>query len=977
MKKVFTTLFCMSIFGFSSAQWSPAVMKGKKIMETAKVANYYKLDLNAMRFKLSAAEKTGKGSKPVEIYLPMVNGKIEKFAVYSFPVVDKAIADQYQLGSYVGVGIDDPQKTVRFSVAPNDFQSMVMKGGEFQFIEPQNTDKSVYGVHEKTHKTKGEFLCTTSEAPLSKAEIAKLLDAGKSIVNNPADFSKSSDRKYRTLRLALSVTGEYTNYFGGVAGAMTAINATLTRCNGIFEKDFALHLNLQNFPQLIYTDPVTDPYSDGSTGSNGTWSTELQNTLTSTIGNGAYDIGHLFGATGSGGGNAGCIGCVCVDDTSATTDKNKGSAYTSPPNGVPQGDNFDLDYVAHEMGHQLGANHTFSHVLEDAGVNIEPGSGSTIMGYAGITSANVQQHSDPYFHGISIGQVEANMQSKVCGTETAIANRPPVISPLTNYTIPKGTAFVLTANATDPEGDALTYTWEQMDNASTAVTSTTGNNVTGALFRSLPPTTSPTRYFPKFSSVMAGQLTIEEDWESVAYVARDTNFRVTVRDNNANAAQQQTQYADVAIIVGAEGPFEVTSTKVYNNSKVAFLWNTAGTNLAPYNSPNVKIDYTLDNGATWTVIAASTPNDGSEVLNWSSLPTDTNLKIRVSSIGNIFYAVGPAIVSAVVSCNGTAPAALQATNITTVQASLTWEPVSGASYVVRYKKVSGATWIEVPLSINNYTLTGLEESSQYEVQVAAVCSGTRGAFSTSVLFNTMNMQYCEITSADSTDEYISNVTVTSNSGITMNNSSGANNYTDYSTDATKVINLVQGSTNNTLSVSITWPGTIYNEVVTAWIDFNRDGLFDEVTEKILATAPSQQNPVTTIFSVPANSYAGDKLLKMRVILKYSVAPTDACANFTYGEVEDYAVKISPTLGVNDGAAEDNTVKVYPNPAVDVLNVTKVSNKADYQIFNMAGQVVAKGKVADNKVNVTKLLKGVYVISVEEDGNATKVKFIKK
>ena len=82
------------------------------------------------------------------------------------------------------------------------------------------------------------------------------------------------------------------------------------------------------------------------------WNAQLQSTLTSIIGEANYDIGHMFGASG-GGGNAGCIGCVCVNGS-------KGSGITSPADGIPQGDNFDIDYVVHEVGHQLGANHTFS-----------------------------------------------------------------------------------------------------------------------------------------------------------------------------------------------------------------------------------------------------------------------------------------------------------------------------------------------------------------------------------------------------------------------------------------------------------------------------------------------------------------------------------------------------------------------------------------------------------------------------------------
>ena len=203
---------------------------------------------------------------------------------------------------------------------------------------------------------------------------------------------------------------------------------------------------------VIYYSASTDPYTTMAN-----WNVQLQNTLSTSLtgpgtslaaNNAAYDVGHMFGRTG-GGGNAGCIGCVCVDDTASTTDQNKGAGITSPADGIPSGDTFDIDYVAHEMGHQFGANHTFSNSVEGSGVNVEVGSGSTIMGYAGITDQDVQMHSDAYFHYASIFQVQNNMEGKTCPTRTNITNAAPVANAGLNYTIPKSTPFILSGTATD------------------------------------------------------------------------------------------------------------------------------------------------------------------------------------------------------------------------------------------------------------------------------------------------------------------------------------------------------------------------------------------------------------------------------------------------------------------------------------------------------------------------------------------------
>ncbi|MGG5210763.1 reprolysin-like metallopeptidase [Chryseobacterium sp. MIQD13] len=979
MKKIITALFCSLIGGSALAQWTPTTYRAKE--KFSLVRNYYKLDLDKIKEQLKNAQETGPNAKSVEISLPTLGGKVERFAVYSFPVVVKELADRYQLGSYVGVGIDDPSKYLRFSVAPNDFQSMIIKDGKYEFIEPQNSDKTVYGVHPKTKSTEGKsFVCSTEESPAAVNQINEMYKNGKTFTNQPTDFSKMSDKKYRTMRLAMSVTGEYTQYFGGtVPGALAAINATMTRVNGVFEKDFALHLNLQDFQNVIYTNAATDPYSAASTGAGGAWNQELQTALTNNVGNENYDIGHLFGASG-GGGNAGCIGCVCINPTTAVP-KGKGSGYTSPADGIPQGDNFDIDYVAHEMGHQLGGNHTFSHNLEGSGVNVEPGSGTTIMGYAGITGPNtdVQPHSDAYFHHVSIKQIQTNLINKTCDVETAIANNPPVIAALPTYNIPKGTAFVLTASATDAENDPMTYTWEEIDNASVSINKTNlGTTSTGASFRSLAPTTNPTRYFPKLSSVLAGVLNNSNNlWESVSMVARTTKFAVTVRDNNPAANQQQTQYAEQTIVVGNDGPFKVNTQYVQPTVPSVIEWDVANTTAAPYNVANVKIDYTTDNGTTWTVISASTANDGSENYSFPAALNGQTIKIRISSIGNVFYAIRSASVAPFAACDGTAPTGVSVSGITINSANVSWAPVNGATYIIRYKKIADTTWQQTTSSSPSVTLTNLVDGTAYEVQIAAVCSGTPGAYSASSNFTTLGIAYCAVSSNNNTDDHISNVTLAN-----LNNTSSASLYTDYSTNAALQVNLTAGGT-YTLSVSKAWlSGTgPYSGATSAWIDFNRNGVFEDA-ERILTSTTTTQTPVTANFTVPAGAVTGLGL-RMRIGMLYTTqanaAIVNPCGTYgTYGEFEDYNVVVAAVLGTKDIANPQDGIQLYPNPANDVLNVTKVSDKAMYKIYSATGQLVGDGNINDGKINVSSLVKGGYVITIDEKGkDQFRSKFIKK
>jgi hypothetical protein len=993
MKKLITLLMCGVMGGTAFAQWTPTAQpKRDSKTEFSHVKNYFKLDLNQIREQLKGANEAGKNAKAIEISLPNLNGKIEKFAVYSFPVVVKELADQYQLGSYVGVGIDDPSKYLRFSVSPTDFQSMVIKEGTYEFIEAQNADKSVYGVHSKSAPAGGKsFICSTSESPSAINDINDLYKKGNVFNNQPTDFSKNSDKKYRTMRLVMSVTGEYTQFHGGtVAGALSAINATMTRVNGVFEKDFALHLNVQNFPNVIYTNPATDPYSNATLpapavgGAAGAWNLELQNTLTANVGNTNYDIGHLFGASG-GGGNAGCIGCVCVDPT-VNVPKGKGSGFTSPANGIPQGDSFDIDYVAHELGHQLGGNHTFSHALEPSGVNVEPGSGSTIMAYAGITGANtdVQANSDAYFHNVSIKQIQANLINKTCDVETTVSNNPPVITALPAYSIPKGTAFVLTASATDPENNPMTYTWEQVDNANVVINKNNiGTTAAGGSFRSFTPTSNPTRYFPKLSSVLAGVLDNSNNgWESVSKVARSTKFAVTVRDNNPDPLQQQTQYAEQTINVGNDGPFQLT-TPVYvqHSAPVSITWDVANTTAAPYNVANVKIDYTTDpNGATWTTIVASTANDGTESFTFPSSLNNQAVRVRISSIGNVFYAVKTVNITTLATC-GSASTAVSVSNIVQSAVTVNWAPITGVtSYIIRYKKLTETTWQQVNSSTTSVTLNSLTDGTAYEVQISGVCSGTPGAYTSSTNFTTLAMTpYCAIASGNATDDYIANVSLAN-----INNASGASTYTDYVTNAALQINLTAGSP-YTLSVTKAWLSNSgpFPMATSAWIDFNRNGTFED-SERIMTAMGAIANPITAAFTVPSNAVTGLGL-RMRVGSLYSTSATSyigsPCGTYTgaYGEFEDYNVVIAPiVLATNDVANPKDGIQIYPNPVSDILNITKVSDKASYKIYSAAGQLVRQGTISNGQINVSELIKGGYVITVEEKGKESFTsKFIKK
>uniref|UniRef100_UPI00286D4439 reprolysin-like metallopeptidase n=1 Tax=Flavobacterium sp. TaxID=239 RepID=UPI00286D4439 len=356
MKNKLLSIALIAITGFSFAQSGKALWKATaKNPSAVTFANkqsivnprLFALDVNQLKQSLTNAPKrfASNAQSNVIVSFPNAQGQLEQFRVKESSNMDPALAARYSdIKSYIGQGVENPASTIYFSLSPLGLQTMVVKADQSaEFIEPYTTDLSTYTVYRKSDKA----------ASLSPFECRVVETVNADIRNVVVARPNADDATLRTFRLAMSVTGEYTVYFGGTkALALAAINNTMTRVNGVFEKDFGARMTLiANTDAVIYTSASTDPYSAAATGSGGAWNSELQSTLTSVIGEANYDIGHLFGASG-GGGNAGCIGCICSSG--------KGSGITSPADGIPSGDNFDIDYVAHEIGHQMGANHTFT-----------------------------------------------------------------------------------------------------------------------------------------------------------------------------------------------------------------------------------------------------------------------------------------------------------------------------------------------------------------------------------------------------------------------------------------------------------------------------------------------------------------------------------------------------------------------------------------------------------------------------------------
>jgi len=587
----------------------PAKLDGHLQWIDTPTAFAYSFDDLQRQLALAPMEKFQGVQDAIILSLPSPTGDTQRYRVMSSPILPAEVALKYGISTYRVVGLDDPHARGRIDLTPNGFNGTLHTSqGTVLITPPQLGNKKEVVVYFRSQNLMPRaFVCMT-QAP---ASLSLPSDSGVFRILGPGD-------NYKTYRLAMNATGEYTTFFGSEANAIAAVATSVNRCNSVYEKDLAIRMN------LVYTKCWTNASTDPFTNNNGsTMLGQNQSNLDATVGNANYDIGHVF-STGGGG-----IAGLAVVGVAGR------KAYGVTGSPTPVGDAFDIDYVAHEMGHQYGGNHTFAGTAGACSGNgvssaaYEPGSGSTIMAYAGICGAqDVQPNSDAYFHYKSIEEIYAwRNNAGSGGTQTNTSNLTPTVNAGANYTIPIGTPFKLTATGSDPNNDPLTYCWEQYNLGS--------SSTTGALYRSRTPVSSPTRFFPPLANVIANSFTT---WEPLTSVARNFVFRVTVRDNFPISGG----YATSTMTLTTSGTaFSVTSPNTAvswpGGSSQTVTWNVGGGSVAA----NVRILLSTDGGNSYgtggtTVLLASTPNDGSQAVTVPNIST-TQARIIVEPIGNVFY----------------------------------------------------------------------------------------------------------------------------------------------------------------------------------------------------------------------------------------------------------------------------------------------------------------------------------------------------
>ena len=636
MKRLLSLLLFSSLVIIKSATantsvWSDVAIPDNRLSKGSTIATrWLSLSEGDLRKQLNTSpnESTqNRLSKNMgqQIELPLPEGGSVLVRAEQSSIMEVGLAEKYpQIQTWKVHGINGDVLSGRVDFTPAGFHAMLsLSNGKTILIDPKNVNGINY-YQSQQHDS--------HDSSSHKCSFSQTLSALKNSNRLDRRLAKAGSTLH-TYRLALATTGQYTQFFGGsVSEGLAAIVTTINRVNEIFERDLSIRLILiAENNQLIYTNPFTDPYSNGF---DNLMADQNQFNIDNVIGSNNYDLGHVFG-TGNGG--IAEHASVCQSSTKAAAATNISS---------PIGDAFYIDFVAHELGHQFGATHTFNSTQEScitrqSATAFEPGSGSTIMSYSGICgSDNLQKNSDALFHAASIEQIinySHEGKGATCAGTLSLNNSNPVAKAGTNRTIPARTPFVLTGSATDSNGDTLTYTWDQMDaGATSAVDVDKGNN---AIIRSYLPSASTDRTIPKLSDLLAGTQT---KGEILPTTSRGLKFRFSARDGKGGIG-----FDDIQLTVHNTGSafavtFPTSAATLKKGGNVRISWNVANTDASPINCNKVDIGLSTNGGTSFTTIKSDVQNDGSESVTIpKNTATNSTSRIKISCSNNIFFAISP------------------------------------------------------------------------------------------------------------------------------------------------------------------------------------------------------------------------------------------------------------------------------------------------------------------------------------------------
>lgn len=657
--RFFFTFWLLGLLLSTNAQVSQQVLADQSfdIVNQDNYRQYFNFELSLNEFKnqlISSPSRNNDKSTWAIVKLPMPDGTYRDVRIAEASVFSQKMQARYpEIKTYVVSSVDECYVSGRLSVTPLGLNGLIITDDGDVFFEPVEGDTHI--VYHPDRNNENEFTCNTDHSNVTK--------------KNQNTSRDSYGGEMRELIIAIASSGEFSAKHSNNLTTINSFIATyLAELNVIYERDAGVTFTLtEDNDDIVFFNPNTDGLDPSN---NSAKLNSAQSVISGAIPAADYDVGHVFyeidysgnGYTGSG--IAG-LGVTCSNSFKARGWSGCGGNYPTW---------FWMDIFAHEVGHQLGATHCYYGTSANCGFGnrsvgdgVEPGSGNSLMSYekncfsyGSCTDQNITPYAGfNYLHGYSIDQIQDYLSTESCYAISSISNSAPVISMPSNFTIPKGTPFVLSATATDADGDALLLGWEEIDTDNLNLSCPGGapndaaTSTTAPLFRSFDPASDGgTRYFPQMSDILGNTQTMGE---ILPQVGRDIDVRFTARAESFGGVS----YEDMTVTVdGNSGPFEVLTgngSSTYTScTNLNIQWTVAGTNNSPVNCTGVNILFSFDGGATFPqVLASNTPNDGSQVVELPSSGT-TNGRIKIEGNNNIFFDISNEDITISSTCNAIA-----------------------------------------------------------------------------------------------------------------------------------------------------------------------------------------------------------------------------------------------------------------------------------------------------------------------------------
>lgn len=651
-------LCCLASLTAQSAApnfWTPVALDAVALPESAQrpfeplAYSAFRLDYAGLVAHLAKAPiefTDAAAQRNFTLEMPQADGSVETFALWRTEMMMPGLAAaRPEIRTYAGESLDSPGKKIHFTVSPYlGFDALVRLADKgIEYIEPLATGQNdYYMAYDRHNYPQGMGVQQPAKyLPPSPAELAETRPTVAPVVprGGGKEFS-GTPAKLRIYRFACTTTGKFGEDYITKEATLAKVVSTTNKLNAIYEADLAVRLKLiDEEEKLIFINSATDPFT-GPTAAD--WLNQNTQVIINAIGQlSKFDIGHCFARYISGDA-AGIAGGDCCSN-------NKGRGVST--GNLPYGDDF-FSVVGQEVGHMWAGGHSWN--LCEAiggrspGSACEPGSGSTIMGYSGVCGGDnvINARGDLYYQACSIIEIRNFVETgfgSTCGTVEETGNQNPVVTlnyP-DNFFIPISTPFELKGSATDPDGDALTYCWDEIDlGPPTPLGTAIGNS---PLFRSYKPTTLPNRIFPKLQNVLLNTTDIRE---ILPTYNRDLKFCLVARDNRTGGGGIGFDTVSFRSTTDA-GPFRVSSPNSssdiwYGNEYRTITWDVANTNKAPVNCQKVNILLSTDNGNTYEfTLATGVPNTGRYCAKIPDI--DDNLcRIKVEAADNIFFDVSNA-----------------------------------------------------------------------------------------------------------------------------------------------------------------------------------------------------------------------------------------------------------------------------------------------------------------------------------------------